>query len=297
MADVEDFLSFRGSSDQEAEDFIRAVRIQAFKAGKHDDLKWICSFASTALAGKALRWYLRLPTATQQDWLQLQAEILEHEWRDNGMASSVLTPAAEPVPAAAPPLRLNSSSELPTFTPPHRTRRIARIRVIAGDTINGYLGEIGVLAGVVSDKASALRITYDSSQFPCELELLDSKAPFAFLGGQHGTSENEHSKFGPGESGSLGIRPCCHPSDTDSTKYMLGGLTGDYLVSIWIVCEDRSLVAVAPQEGCIYNLTPILVENEDDYYLFMGSDPVAIRAVQGSDKGITGVRLILEHED
>lgn len=108
---------------------------------------------------------------------------------------------------------------------------------------------------------------------------------------------------------SLGIRPCCHPSDTDSTKYMLGGLTGDYLVSIWIVCEDRSLVAVAPQEGCtmsvflqrlhpdvmlrisigIYNLTPILVENEDDYYLFMGSDPVAIRAVQGSDKGITGV--------
>lgn len=297
MADVEDFLSFRGSSDQEAEDFIRAVRIQAFKAGKHDDLKWICSFASTALAGKALRWYLRLPTATQQDWLQLQAAILEHEWRDNSMASSVLTPAAEPVPAAAPPLRLNSSSELPTSAPPHRTRRIARIRVIAGDIINGYLGEIGAKAGVISDQASALRITYDSSKFPCELELSDSKAPFAFLGGQYANSDDEYTKFGPGETGALIIRTCCHPSDTDSRKYMLDGLTGEYLVSIWIVCEDRSLVTVAPQAGCIYKLTPMVVKNEDDYYLFMGSDPAAICALSGDDSGITGVRLILEHEE
>lgn len=106
------------------------------------------------------------------------------------------------------------------------------------------------------------------------------------------------------------IRTCCHPSDTDSRKYMLDGLTGEYLVSIWIVCEDRSLVTVAPQAGCtlpvflrrlccsdvvvrifigIYKLTPMVVKNEDDYYLFMGSDPAAICALSGDDSGITGV--------
>lgn len=79
----EDILVFRGDGNEAAEEFIRAVNIQAFKTNKIDDQSWITGFASTAFAGNALRWYRTLPITTRQDWDLLQESILSFDWQRN----------------------------------------------------------------------------------------------------------------------------------------------------------------------------------------------------------------------
>ncbi|KAG9027427.1 hypothetical protein FS837_004281, partial [Tulasnella sp. UAMH 9824] len=151
MADFEEYVSFKGYSDDEAETFIRAVNIQAFKAQKLKDTEWIAGFASTGFAGKALRWYRRLPMATRQDWELLQEAILDHEWKEDLESPSLITPAAAPtyIPTAAAPMASTNSAPIAlaetldslSLSPQTGTSRTARIRVLAEDpTHNGYLG-------------------------------------------------------------------------------------------------------------------------------------------------------------
>ncbi|KAG8925272.1 hypothetical protein FRC01_010419, partial [Tulasnella sp. 417] len=82
-----DTLAFRGDTSQEAEEFIHEVNIRAFKTGKLKDQEWITTFASVSFAGKALRWYRRLPRQTRQDWELLQEAILEKDWNNDENSS------------------------------------------------------------------------------------------------------------------------------------------------------------------------------------------------------------------
>lgn len=300
MADVEDFLMFRGSSDQEAEEFVRAVRIQAFKSGKHDDPKWICAFAATALAGNALRWYLRLPASTQQDWLQFQDAILDHRWGDRTAGTSNMVPGTEPVPAAAPPPGSHPSSG-PNMSPRHpQTQRTGRIRIIADRSIDGYIGKTFSEDGlsIVSDKTSAARIVYDPSEFPCVLKSSDFGPSLAFLGGQHVDSSEECCKFGPGATGHLAVGPSSDPSKANSRGPIYDNFTGDLFSKIWVVCEDLSLFAIAPQADCLYKLTPVALRTGESIILILVSNSATVRIMLEKDENtIAGARLYIEHEE
>lgn len=67
---------FYGRSSEEAEDFIRAVNLQAFKANRMRDNAWIADFASTAFAGNALRSFRKLAPEIRGDWEKLQEALL-----------------------------------------------------------------------------------------------------------------------------------------------------------------------------------------------------------------------------
>ncbi|KAG8971803.1 hypothetical protein FRC05_010762 [Tulasnella sp. 425] len=285
----DDFLVFRGASNQEAEDFVRAVRIQAFKSGKFKDQEWITELAAAAFAGNALRWYLRLPNSTREDWDKLQGAILEHQWADESGVSSATIPAAAPVSAAGPP----SSSILPpgpaqpVRLPASRSPRTARIRIRSDDqSLNGYLAletfrpeqgepELGMFFD--PDKSKAARVRYDPSHFPTKLELLDVAGSNTFVCGQFFEQAGPTCEFGPGKKGRIFLIPIMyHPETGPLILKQNGRPQGDAFSDIWGVYEDQSLVAVFAQSGCPYNLIPIVFKPMD--LVGLCSDPAAIQA-------------------
>lgn len=70
-------VNFRGDDGNECEDFIQSVRIYAFEKGKHEDPKWMASYAATRLSGPALRWHSQLNTEIKKDWASLESALLE----------------------------------------------------------------------------------------------------------------------------------------------------------------------------------------------------------------------------
>lgn len=305
----EDFLVFRGASNQEAEDFVRAVRIQAFKSGKFQDQKWVTEFAAAALAGKALRWYIRLPNPTREDWDKLQGAILEHEWADESGGSSAIIPAAAPVSAAGPP----SSSILPpgpaqpVRPPASRSRRTARVRIIADDqSLDGYLalttslpegGEPQLYLKFHSDKSRAFRVRYDPSHFPTKIEMPGVARPNTLVCGQFYRQAGETCEFGPGKIGRMILVPITyHPDTGPLIPKQKDRPQGDLFSDIWVVYEDQSLVAVFNQSGCTYSLTPIVIKRSG--VLVLCSDPVALHASLEADVQSSAVKakFILEVE-
>lgn len=96
---------FCGGSGEEAEKFVRAVRDKAVDEGKQKDNEWIVTYASSCLAGEALRWYTYLGSDTQENWKKLQQALLTQHPRDGigGPALSfVPTPPAASSLAPAP---------------------------------------------------------------------------------------------------------------------------------------------------------------------------------------------------
>ncbi|KAG9047180.1 hypothetical protein FS837_002872 [Tulasnella sp. UAMH 9824] len=73
---------FHGGSGEEAEIFIRTVCDKAIDEGKQKDYEWTALYASSCLAGEALRWYASLDLNTQEDWKKLQQAILVKYPRD-----------------------------------------------------------------------------------------------------------------------------------------------------------------------------------------------------------------------
>lgn len=67
---------FTGESAEEAEDFIQAVNMHAYAAGKQKDSAWIAEFAYPFFSRKALHWYENLDEGTQNDWKLLKCAIL-----------------------------------------------------------------------------------------------------------------------------------------------------------------------------------------------------------------------------
>lgn len=52
-------------------------RSQAFEKGKHEDPKWMASFAGTCFSGLTLRWHSQLDNSVKQDWALLEPALLE----------------------------------------------------------------------------------------------------------------------------------------------------------------------------------------------------------------------------
>lgn len=303
----DDFLVFRGASNQEAEDFVRAVRIQAFKSGKFGDQKWVTEFTAAALAGNALRWYLRLPNSTREDWDQLQGAILEHQWTYESGVSSATIPAAAPVSAAGPPSPsiLSPGPAQPVLPSASRSPRTARVRIIADDqSLNGYLAPATAhpegdepLSHMIShpDKSKAARVRYDPLRFPTKIELLDVARSNTFLCGQFLEKAGETCEFGPGKLGY--IHPVLITYDQDTglpIPTQNDGPEGETFSDIWVVYEDQSLVAVLNQSGCTYSLTPIVFKS--DTLVILGGDPATLQALSKDQEISVKAKLILEAE-
>lgn len=107
-----DDIIFAGDSGsgKEVEDFVQAVRKQAFDRGKQNDNQWTAQFASTCFTGSALRWYEDLPSTVQADWKFLRPALLGR-YPAGGPSNATI-----PTPAAAPPFWISSQSS--PATPP-----------------------------------------------------------------------------------------------------------------------------------------------------------------------------------
>ncbi|KAG9023209.1 hypothetical protein FS837_005908, partial [Tulasnella sp. UAMH 9824] len=101
---------FHGGSGEEAEKFVRGVCDKAIDEGKQKDNDWIVTYASSCLAGEALRWYAYLDPDTKHNWEKLQQALLTQYPRGGTTGpglNMVPTPpaAASPAPAAKPSRR------------------------------------------------------------------------------------------------------------------------------------------------------------------------------------------------
>lgn len=67
---------FYGGSGEEAEIFVRTVCDKAIDEGKQEDNRWAAIYASSCMAGEALRWYTSLDSDTQENWKKLQHAVL-----------------------------------------------------------------------------------------------------------------------------------------------------------------------------------------------------------------------------
>lgn len=273
MADLTEFVTFTGKSNDDAENFIQSVNIQAFKAQKLKDTEWITGFASTAFSGKALRWYRRLPLTTRQDWELLQEAILDHQWKNELEPSSLVTPAAAPTPAlaAAPPAPpahpapTALTGTLSSLSLTRRSTRTARIRVLADDpTCNGYLRLKQGFAYSDSRISNALVIKWSSSSSPTTLEIQGStktNPPYNLLCGQHLNDKDVCAKFGAGQTGRVMVTAASSsPEHSFRTSGEISRDTtfGRSYVNMWHVLEDLSLLPVVDQSGVTYILTPLL---------------------------------------
>ncbi|KAG8913044.1 hypothetical protein FRC01_004767 [Tulasnella sp. 417] len=97
---------FHGGSGGDAEKFIRVVCDKAIDERKQEDNKWIVTYASSCLAGEALRWFVYLDPDTQENWRKLQQALL-HQYPRGGSAGPALdlVPAGPPAAPAPKPAR------------------------------------------------------------------------------------------------------------------------------------------------------------------------------------------------
>ncbi|KAG8908679.1 hypothetical protein FRC01_007306, partial [Tulasnella sp. 417] len=132
---------FQGASGEEAEKFIREVCDKAMDEGKQEDNKWIVTYASSCLAGEALRWYTYLDSETKHDREELQHALLTQYSRGGSYVPAlhlIPTPAAATPAAATPavtvPFDLTGNSNV--------TQRRGRMRVSNSNcTIPNYLSK------------------------------------------------------------------------------------------------------------------------------------------------------------
>ncbi|KAG8894769.1 hypothetical protein FRB99_001004, partial [Tulasnella sp. 403] len=66
---------FRGIDDAECDSFVRHVRRKAVNEGKLQDPVWMANYAAGAFAGNALRWYDTLDKETKGSWDLLQTAL------------------------------------------------------------------------------------------------------------------------------------------------------------------------------------------------------------------------------
>lgn len=71
--------AFRGDNSTECETFIEAMRNFAYRQSRQNDDKWMAEYAATKMSGKALRWHIRLDSATRTSWKVLEVALID-EW-------------------------------------------------------------------------------------------------------------------------------------------------------------------------------------------------------------------------
>lgn len=68
---------FEGTDSEECEEFIFALKKHIFEQGKDQDDAWVARYASTLMAGHALRWYEELEDDVQGSWKRLKQALLK----------------------------------------------------------------------------------------------------------------------------------------------------------------------------------------------------------------------------
>ncbi|KAG8896064.1 hypothetical protein FRC01_012030, partial [Tulasnella sp. 417] len=128
-------LVFRGTSANEAEEFIASIHHVARSEGRIRDDLWIADFAVACFRGDALRWYAELDADVQNDWRLLRREILR-KYPPITLSRSIESSDQDPIiptpaAAAAPP-----ESALPIEG---KCCWYYRIRVYFDDKASGYI--------------------------------------------------------------------------------------------------------------------------------------------------------------
>ncbi|KAG8921691.1 hypothetical protein FRC01_000117 [Tulasnella sp. 417] len=183
-------IVFYGNSGQECEDFIRAVRKAGFQAQKIRDDAWMADYASTCLAGRALRYYETLSPDVQGDWRLLrQALLKEYPPVDSDITgaqtggsrygSLELLDPKDPKRMIIDAFGFSSNFQAPTpaaaAPAPPQTKR-GRIKVKGRDGSDfGYVG-FGATAtnsalGAGFTQAKALSISYTPVSQPFEINI------------------------------------------------------------------------------------------------------------------------------
>ncbi|KAG8900780.1 hypothetical protein FRC00_011239 [Tulasnella sp. 408] len=67
---------FKGTSWEECNEFILAIRTRALWEGKQRDPSWMADFAGTYFWQSALLWHCGLPQDVRQDWFKLEIALL-----------------------------------------------------------------------------------------------------------------------------------------------------------------------------------------------------------------------------
>ncbi|KAG9019842.1 hypothetical protein FRB90_003431 [Tulasnella sp. 427] len=274
----DDFLVFRGDSDQEAESFIRAVNVQAFKQGKSKDKDWITTYASAAFSGKALRWYRRLPATTRTDWEALQEAILDNEWGEES-SSVAPTPASPPSAAAAaapPPPTVASPpgpvtqfsrmmlSSYPVATP--KKTGLVRVSIEERPALQ-YLGFSRTRAALrATDRQSdAITIEWDPSSFPCKLRIVGEQSPYCYIGAQYDSEDHHSARLGDGKGRYLFLTPVTDPANgcvaKTGTTAIKNPSRGPALAALWSVLQDGSLIATVKQDEATFVLGVVVQDN------------------------------------
>ncbi|KAG8976343.1 hypothetical protein FRB90_009234 [Tulasnella sp. 427] len=182
------FVIFRGEQDgHNVEDFILCIRQRAFSLEKQNDYFWTAQYASTCIAGEALRWYESLDEETQNDWRLLRKALLERYPPTSSPLDSFTfgrlsaldtpippllmmpTPAAVVEPELPTPKAIVTSPVPPVSCRHHRPFRVeGYLRIISPiPTADGYvsrtLGPNGTTFSRTSSKESAMQVAYESS--------------------------------------------------------------------------------------------------------------------------------------
>lgn len=77
---------FEGRDAKECEEFIYTIKRDAFEKDKDQDDAWLARYASTFMAGDALRWFESLTPETRASWELLRPTLLK-EWPSVKMES------------------------------------------------------------------------------------------------------------------------------------------------------------------------------------------------------------------
>ncbi|KIO17392.1 hypothetical protein M407DRAFT_32951 [Tulasnella calospora MUT 4182] len=123
---------FQGTSWEECQEFILAIRAHASWERKQRDPAWMADFAANYFWHHALTWHSRLPKDIRQDWSKLEIALLDR-WPvpEDDLPQIRPTPAAAPPLAAAPPPNTN---EIPN----HLLQGLLKL-VLDGSYINYYV--------------------------------------------------------------------------------------------------------------------------------------------------------------
>ncbi|KIO17216.1 hypothetical protein M407DRAFT_174948 [Tulasnella calospora MUT 4182] len=218
---------FYGGSGEEAENFIRAVCDKAIDKEKQEDNKWIAMYASSCLAGEALRWYTSLDSATQEDWKKLQQAVLVQYPRDTPGSTplnTIPTPAAASAPKASGRGRIRVSSNS-CSTPLYLSKYLAGGRVSASSSL-----------------ANALEVEWNpGAEGPQMLSIPNSQIPgYDVLGVRWKLNSSK-----PSDDNYLAI--CAVNSQTNSTASST--FSGDILTNVWKLSSEggrAGLMTVSP---------------------------------------------------
>ncbi|KIO19059.1 hypothetical protein M407DRAFT_31272 [Tulasnella calospora MUT 4182] len=212
---------FYGGSGEEAEKFICTVRDKAIDEGKGKDNEWIVTYATSCLAGEALRWFAYLDSDTKNNWEKLQQALLT-QYPRGGTAGLTLN-------------LVPGSQAAASFAPAPKATRRGRIKISSSrSTITHYLSKCLDSSNRVSSTtfiASALELELSISSDGLQtLSIPGSQIPgYDLLGIKW--SYDDISK--PNNSLSF----CVVDSRTNSSS--ISSHSGDLLTFAWKVSADN----------------------------------------------------------